>query len=72
MKTKIGIPKALLYHRYKTLWKTFFERLDCEIVESSDTTKETIDRAFTYNVIDMIEKPFPEKTLLEKVRRVLE
>ena len=42
------------------------------VIISGDTTKETIDRAFTYNVIDMIEKPFPEKTLLEKVRRVLE
>lgn len=42
------------------------------IIISGDTTKETIDRAFTYSVIDMIEKPFPEKTILDKISRVLE
>ncbi len=42
------------------------------IIISGDTTKETINRAFTYNVIDMIEKPFPEKTILEKISRVLD
>lgn len=42
------------------------------IIISGDTTKDTIDRAFTYNVIDMIEKPFPEKALLEKIERILE
>ena len=50
MKTKIGIPKALLYHRYKTLWKTFFERLDCEIVESGDTTKEILTRGTSFAI----------------------
>ncbi len=42
------------------------------IIISGDTTKDTINRAFTYNVIDMIEKPFPEKTILDKISRVLE
>lgn len=35
---KIGLPKALLYHRYGVLWETFFEKLDCETVLSHDTT----------------------------------
>ena len=50
MKTKIGIPKALLYFRYRTLWKTFFEKLDCEIIESEDTTKEVLSRGVNYAI----------------------
>lgn len=42
------------------------------VIISGDTTKETIDRAFQYNVVDMIEKPFSEKTILEKIDRILE
>jgi CheY-like chemotaxis protein len=42
------------------------------IIISGDTTKESIDRAFTYNVVDMIEKPFSEKTIMEKINRILE
>lgn len=42
------------------------------IIISGDTTKETIDRAFTYKVYDMIEKPFSEKVILEKIERILE
>ena len=41
------------------------------IIISGDTTKETIDRAFSYNVVDMIEKPFSEKTILENIDRIL-
>lgn len=42
------------------------------IIISGDTTKETIDRAFTYNVLDMIEKPFSDKVIMDKINRVLE
>ena len=42
------------------------------VIISGDTTKETIDRAFTYNVVDMIEKPFSEKTIMEKIDRILD
>lgn len=41
------------------------------IIISGDTTKESIDRAFSYNVVDMIEKPFSEKTILGKIDRIL-
>lgn len=41
------------------------------IIISGDTTKETIDRAFTYNVLDMIEKPFSDKVIMDKIDRVL-
>jgi predicted nucleotide-binding protein (sugar kinase/HSP70/actin superfamily) len=32
---KIGIPKGLFYFKYYPLWKTFFEKLDCEVVTSA-------------------------------------
>lgn len=41
------------------------------VIISGDTTKETIDRAFKYNVVDMIEKPFSDKVILEKIDRIL-
>ena len=36
---------------------------------SGDSSKETIDRAFTYEIIDMLEKPFTDqnvKMVIEK------
>ncbi|WP_408954604.1 acyl-CoA dehydratase activase-related protein [Natroniella sp. ANB-PHB2] len=43
MNKRIGIPQALFYHRYSPAWKTFFTELDCEVVESGQSTKEVID-----------------------------
>ncbi len=48
--TKIGIPKALLYYRYHTLWETFFTKLGCEIVESEETTKEILSRGTNFAI----------------------
>ncbi len=41
---KVGIPKAFLYYRYRTLWETFFEALDTEVIVSPDTNKEILSR----------------------------
>lgn len=41
------------------------------IVISGDNTGETITRAFQYNVLDMIEKPFDAKTIEDKINRIL-
>ena len=49
-KITIGIPKAFLYYRYKVLWKTFFNNLDCQIILSEDTTKETIKLGKSYSI----------------------
>ncbi len=49
-KIKIGIPKAFLYYRYNILWKNFFNNLDCEIIESKDTTKKTIELGKKYSI----------------------
>lgn len=39
---KIGLPKALLYHRYGVLWETFFKKLGCDPVVSRETTFDTM------------------------------
>ena len=43
-KLKIGIPRALLYYRYGTLWKTFFRNLGQEVVISSPSNKEIVKK----------------------------
>lgn len=42
-KIKIGLPKALLYYKYNVLWRTFFEELGFEVVESVNTNNEIIE-----------------------------
>jgi len=39
----IGIPKALLYYKYKDLWITFFEELGCEVIISPNTNKTILN-----------------------------
>lgn len=41
-KIKIGIPRALLYHRYGVLWKNFFEKLGCNVILSPETNNEIL------------------------------
>ncbi len=42
-KIKIGIPRALLYHKYHKLWEIFFEELNCLTIISPETNKEIIE-----------------------------
>lgn len=49
-KIKIGIPRGLLYYKYKDLWKTFFEELGCEIVVSPETTKKILEDGINYSI----------------------
>ena len=42
-KTKIGIPKALLYFKYRIMWHSFFEELGYEVVLSPNTNKTILD-----------------------------
>lgn len=43
-KPKIGLPRALLYHRYYKGWETFFRTLDCKVVNSVPSTKDILDK----------------------------
>ncbi len=53
MKTKIGIPRALLYYKFHTLWKVFFEELGLEVVVSPKTTRKMLDEGIK-NTIDEV------------------
>lgn len=46
----IGIPKALHYYRYHTLWTTFFETLGETVVTSGITDKEMVRRGTMYAI----------------------
>lgn len=39
---RIGIPRALLYYRYGTLWETFFAEMGCEVVLSGATDRSIV------------------------------
>lgn len=47
---KVGIPKAFLYYRYHTLWETFFDALNIEVVLSPDTNKEILNRGTMFAI----------------------
>lgn len=44
MKYKIGIPRALLYHKYHFFWEEFLRSLNQEVVVSPETNREIIGR----------------------------
>lgn len=39
----VGMPRALLYYRYKTMWRTFFEELGRTIVVSDASDRSTLE-----------------------------
>ena len=41
---KIGLPRGLLYYRYRVLWRAFFEKLGMETVTSPPTDREILER----------------------------
>ncbi len=38
---------------------------------SGDSTKETIDRAFTYDIVDMLNKPFNDKSVKDVIEKTI-
>ena len=40
----IGLPRSLLYHRYRVLWKAFFDGIGVETVESPPSNRVILDR----------------------------
>ena len=41
---KIGLPRAMLYYRYRVLWRTYFQELGMETVVSAPTDREILER----------------------------
>jgi len=48
----IGIPRALAYYIYFPFWKTYFEELGHEVIESSPTTRAILDQGIKDTVSD--------------------
>ena len=44
MSATVGIPRALLYHKYGDLWSSFFGRLGVDTVISPPTNKAILER----------------------------
>lgn len=40
----VGLPRAMLYFRYRTLWRAFFQELGIETVTSGPTDREILER----------------------------
>lgn len=41
---KIGLPRAMLYYRYRVLWRTFFRELGMETVVSAATDRDIMEK----------------------------
>ena len=46
----IGIPRAMLYHRYSVLWDSFFSGLGIGTVVSEPTTKGILEEGTSYAI----------------------
>lgn len=46
----IGIPRALLYYKYRYLWECFFKELGCHILLSPETNKEIMDQGINHSI----------------------
>lgn len=48
--TTIGIPRGMLYYRYETLWKTFFNELGANVLVSEPTTHRIAEKGMSITV----------------------
>lgn len=61
----IGIPRSLLYFRYRYLWETFFQELNCKIILSPPTNKEILNDGL---VLSIDENCLPVKVYLGHIK----
>ena len=47
-----------------------FSKIPVSII-SGDSSKETIDKAFTYQIVDMLSKPFSEQSVKMVIEKTL-
>ncbi|MFP4661513.1 MAG: acyl-CoA dehydratase activase-related protein [Halanaerobiales bacterium] len=53
MSVKIGVPRALMYHYYYPMWKSFFNELELELILSPETNKKILDQGVRIAVDDI-------------------
>lgn len=64
---RVGIPQGLFYHYYYPLWKTFFEDLGAEVVNSGPTNREIVEKGIAAAVD---ESCFPVKVYFGHVQQL--
>lgn len=48
--TVIGIPRALLFHKYAPMWTSFFQSLGCKVVISPQTNRQILDQGIRHAI----------------------
>lgn len=46
----IGLPRAMLYYRYKILWETFFKELGCTVITSEETNRKILKDGINFSI----------------------
>ncbi len=46
----IGLPRALLFFKYRYLWEKFFEKLGCKVVLSEETNKKILAYGIRFSI----------------------
>lgn len=46
----IGLPRAMLYYRYKILWETFFKELGCDVIISVETNRKILKDGVNFSI----------------------
>lgn len=68
MQSKVGIPRAMLYHEFGSLWNAFFQYMDIPVVISGETNKQILNRG---TLLAMDESCLPLKIYLGHVDSLL-
>lgn len=48
--TRIGLPRALLYHKYAPMWTHFFRALGCQVIISPETNRQILETGTRYSI----------------------
>ena len=49
-RVRVGIPRAMLYYKYKIMWSEFLKELGCEIVLSPKTNKSIMNEGVNNSI----------------------
>lgn len=52
MTVKVGIPRALFYYTYYPMWQAFFNNIGVQVVTSSKSTKQILDKGVRESLAD--------------------
>jgi predicted nucleotide-binding protein (sugar kinase/HSP70/actin superfamily) len=52
-KMVIGIPKSLLWHKYKVFWEEFFRSIGCKTVVSASTDQKTVEKGVKISIDEL-------------------